>query len=206
MLVSLYRFKNKFTRKLIYRYLVKYDGGEMWSKKLRQIYKKYYNIEIGIGTYGYNFGGFPAGTQIGKYCSLASYITVINVNHTMTTITTHPYLFNPVVGFIKSDFRTKTKLSIGNDVWIGQNTIILPKVSKIGNGAIIGAGSVVTKNVEPYSIVAGNPANLIGYRFDRETIMKLEEIKWWDFELDYIKNNLNKFYDVSTFIAEIKNE
>lgn len=200
MLIKLYSIKNKFIRKVIYRFLQKVDGGEMWSLKLRELYKKYYNIEIGIGTYGYNTVGFPKGTKIGKYCSLASYITIINVNHSMNTVTTHPFLFNPVVGFVENDYREKTNLVIGNDVWIGQNTLILSKVNEIGNGAVIGAGSVVTKNVPSYSIVAGNPARVLGYRFDPKTINELEKIQWWNFDVEHLKENLHLYKNPQQFV------
>jgi len=71
-------------------------------------------------------------------------------------------------------------VNIGNDVWIGSAAILLSGIS-VGDGAVVGAGSVVTKDVPPYAIVAGNPAKLIRYRFDNETIKKIMEIKWWNF-------------------------
>lgn len=70
------------------------------------------------------------------------------------------------------------RVEIGNDVWIGDNVVILK--GKIGDGAVIGAGAVVTRDVPPYAIVAGNPARVIKYRFDDETIRKLLKEKWWD--------------------------
>ena len=73
----------------------------------------------------------------------------------------------------------RNHLKIGNDVWIGYGTIITANCHFIGNGAVIGAGSVITKDVEPYSIVAGNPAHLIRYRFDTDTIEMLEKSKWF---------------------------
>ena len=79
---------------------------------------------------------------------------------------------------------------IGNDVWIGDRATILSGV-RIGDGAVIGAGSVVTKDVEPYSIVAGNPARPKRTRFDEETIKKLLEIKWWDWPVEKINDNVN---------------
>jgi acetyltransferase-like isoleucine patch superfamily enzyme len=88
-------------------------------------------------------------------------------------------------------------LSIGNDVWIGQNAIILPSVARIGDGAVIGAGAVVTKDVEPYSIVVGNPARLLRYRFSQETIVKLQESRWWEksvgeLDLNYFTRRLTE--------------
>ena len=79
-------------------------------------------------------------------------------------------------------------MTIGNDVWIGQSTIILSGVT-IGDGAIIGANSLVTKDVKPYAVVGGNPAKLIKYRFDEDTIDKLLKIKWWDWSIDKIIHN-----------------
>lgn len=78
---------------------------------------------------------------------------------------------------------------IGNDVWIGYRATILSGV-KIGDGAVVGAMAVVTKDVEPYCIVAGNPARTIGKRFDDDTIRKLLEIKWWDWPIEKINANL----------------
>lgn len=202
MLVHLYRINNRILRKIIWRVVAKTSGGEMWSLKLREILKRYYDIEVGIGSYGYNFQNYPAGTKIGNYCSLASYTHVINVNHPSNCVTTHPMFFNPAVGFVNSDFRTRTELTIGNDVWIGQSCLILPKVSNIGNGAIIGAGSVVTKNIEPYSIVAGNPARVIGYRFDKATIDKLLSIRWWDWNKEDIQKNVGILRNIDEFLLK----
>lgn len=84
-------------------------------------------------------------------------------------------------------------------MWIGHNAIILPGI-KIGNGAVIGTGAVVTKDVEKYSIVVGNPAREIKKRFTNSQIEKLEKIKWWDWDHDKIKENLNEFKDINVFI------
>lgn len=74
-----------------------------------------------------------------------------------------------------------------NDVWVGTNVTIMPGCNIIGNGAIIGGVSVVTHDVPPYAIVAGNPAKILRYRFDEDIIKKLEESKWWELELDELK-------------------
>ena len=88
---------------------------------------------------------------------------------------------------------------IGNDVWIGANAIILQGVT-IGDGAIIAAGAVVTKDVPPYAIVGGVPAKVIKYRFSDDVILKLLEIKWWDKPEEWTTQNLDKFTDVSGFV------
>ena len=92
------------------------------------------------------------------------------------------------------------KLAIGNDVWVGQYAIILPSCKNIGDGAVIGAGAIVTKDVPPYAIVAGNPAKVLRYRFDEATIRKLEEICWWDWSLDEIKAHADVFQNVEALV------
>ena len=132
---------------------------------------------------------------IGKFCQIASGIKIImnGANHRMNSITTYP--FNIMGnGWEKvtpklEDLPFKGDTIIGNDVWIGQNVTILPGVH-IGDGAIIGANSVVTKDIPAYHISGGNPCKIIRKRFDEELINYLEEIKWWDWEDEKIFKNL----------------
>ena len=84
--------------------------------------------------------------------------------------------------YVAKDMLERPPLEIGHDVWIGANAIILPGVSRIGNGAVIGAGSVVTKDVGPYEIVAGNPARAIRMRFDERQIAALESSRRWELD------------------------
>lgn len=88
---------------------------------------------------------------------------------------------------------------IGNDVWIGTRTMLIGGIH-VGDGAIIGAGSIVTKDVPPYAVVAGNPARIIRYRFDEDKIQKLEKIKWWERDEAWVIENTGLFWDVDEFI------
>lgn len=128
--------------------------------------------------------------RIGKFCSIGEGVTIILAGHRPDWITTYP--FNHVFNEFK-DIQdlpaTKGGVVIGNDVWIGIRTTILSGV-QIGDGAIIGANSVVTHDVDPYAIVAGNPAKLIRKRFDQKTIEELLKIKWWNWDMDQIKDNM----------------
>ena len=90
---------------------------------------------------------------------------------------------------------------IGNDVWVGHNVVILPGCKKVGNGAVIGAGSIVTHDVPPYSIVAGNPAKVINMRFNDETIERLESSKWWEMSANELHNNAG---EIQSLIVEDK--
>lgn len=133
---------------------------------------------------------------IGKFCQIASGVTFImnGANHLQDSVSTFPFA---IFGEDWKDamegksYPTKGDTEIGNDVWIGFDATIMPGV-KIGDGAIIGSKSVVTKDVEPYSIVGGNPAKLIRKRFSEEKIEELLEMKWWDWPVDEITANLGK--------------
>ena len=132
---------------------------------------------------------------IGKFCQIASGIKIImnGANHRMNSVTTYP--FNIMGnGWEKvtpklEDLPFKGDTVIGNDAWIGQNVTILPGVH-IGDGAIIGANSVVTKDIPAYHIAAGNPCKVIRKRFSEELINYLEEVKWWNWEEEKIFKNL----------------
>ena len=180
---------------LIVKIILKIEGkgsGYMYSKTIRRIYKEKYHISIGYGTYGGCFTSpIPPNVIFGNYCSIAANIRIFRANHPKNEFTTHPLLCNPIAGYVKEDRLERPTLTIGNDVWIGEWSIILPSVSYIGNRAIIGAGSIVTKNVEPYAIVAGNPAKKIGERFNKDLIIKIEKSQWWNLEKDELIKNID---------------
>lgn len=167
-------------------------------------------FEYGIGTYfGYvyiiRFNCVEPKFKVGKYCSLSSPIFIyLGGNHRTDWVTTFPFPdFNSnAVG--RTD-ASKGDVIIENDVWTGANVTIMSGVT-IGNGAVIGANSTVTKSVPPYSIVAGNPARVKKYRFSEEQINRLLKIKWWDFSLDKIERLfpflLSKHIDVFLMEAE----
>ena len=134
--------------------------------------------------------------KIGKFCSIAcgAKFLFTSGNHAMQSLSTYTFpIFFEEWGLDPKDIRSawdnKGDIVIGNDVWIGYEAVILSGV-KIGDGAIIGARAVVTKDVEPYTIVGGVPAKPIRKRFDDETIKALEALRWWDWEFDEIQKKL----------------
>lgn len=133
-------------------------------------------------THHYDFNGDRL--IIGKFCQIAAGVEFVmnGANHQMNAVSTFPfYIFEGWEEDVPSlsDLPIKGDTVVGNDVWIGQNATILPGVH-IGDGAIIGLNSVVANDVEPYTIVAGNPARRIRRRFDEELTALLLEFKWWD--------------------------
>ena len=144
---------------------------------------------------------------IGAFCSFAPNITITGSNHPLKYVTTHPFIYCKDFGrfidrdnFALQDKKKNGKVTIGNDVWIGQNAVILPSVS-IGNGAIVGAGAIVTKDVPDYAVVGGNPAKVIRYRFDEERIRTLNRMQWWDWDDEAIRARIGSFTDVDRFFT-----
>ncbi len=136
---------------------------------------------------------------IGKFCSIACGAKFIftSANHTLKSLSTYPFpLFWEEYGLEQKDvtqaWDKKGDIVIGNDVWIGYEAVIMSGVH-IGNGAIIGTRAVVTKDVEPYTIVGGVPAKPIKKRFDDETIKKLQSLCWWDWNKEQLRE---KLYDI----------
>lgn len=134
---------------------------------------------------------------IGKFCSIACGAKFIFncANHTLTSLSTYTFpLFFEEWGLPKSEVATawdnKGDIVIGNDVWIGYDAVIMAGVT-IGDGAIIGTRAVVTKDVEPYSIVGGVPAKEIRKRFSPDIVARLQKLQWWNWDSNKIRNSIN---------------
>jgi acetyltransferase-like isoleucine patch superfamily enzyme len=148
--------------------------------------------------------------NIGKFCSIAASVSIAPGIHEIDKVSTHPALIQkstplPKV-FAKNDsFITNKQVTIENDVWIGEKVVILDGV-KIGNGAIIASGAIVTKDVEPYSVVGGVPAKQIKYRFDSETIAVFQKSEWWNFPTGWFEKNAELMLNPNNFIEYLKND
>lgn len=187
----------------------------------------YKGCQVGRYTYGYQhlLENYPLATSIGRYCSINGTAKIWN-NHTLDCVSTHPFLdyplFVPWEKYIErmdlvdkygkhlenhpyenSKIRDNRPIKIGNDVWIGGNVIILPGVT-IGDGAVLAAGAVVAKDVPPYAIVGGVPAKIIKYRFTKEQIDIFMQVKWWDWDIREIENNMELFFQPELFCEKFR--
>lgn len=146
-------------------------------------------------------------STIGKFVNIASYVRLNPGQHPIDRVSQHHMLYRKeMFGFGEDDesffdWRREKKVVIGHDVWLGHNVTVMGGVS-IGNGAVIGSGAIVTKDIPPYAIAVGNPAMIIRYRFDSQTIEKLEKIQWWNWEHEKLKAVLDDFKDLDTFLAK----
>jgi len=169
-------------------------------------------IRCKIGSYSYlSTNARAIETSIGKFCSIASNTIIGCGDHPTSWPSTSPTFYSPFhqVGCTfasTSEFSELESVSIGNDCWVGANAVIRNGVN-IGNGAIIAAGGVVTKNVPDYAIVGGVPAKIIRFRFDDKIIKDLLSVKWWDFPEEVLLQCALKFrtIHISEFLIWAKN-
>lgn len=164
-----------------------------------------YNTEMGKHSYcGYDCE--IINSKIGNFTSIANNVVIGGSNHPMNWVGMSPVFYegrdSVKKKFSKFKLDDSKKTHIGNDVWIGRSAIVLGGV-KINDGAVVGAGSVVTKEVPHYAIVAGNPAKIIKYRFDEETIRQLISINWWSLPDEELSHYAHTIKDVKLFIDTI---
>lgn len=166
-------------------------------------------LHVAIGDFSY-VGAHSriSNAKIGKYCSIGpDVIAGMGTHPTRTFVSTHPAFYSTArqayISFVReSCFQEFASISIGNDTWIGARAIIVDGVS-IGDGAIVCAGAVVTKDVPAFAVVGGVPARLIRYRFSSEEIEQLLAFQWWDKDIEWLRNNAKAFCNVRSFTSSI---
>ena len=160
-----------------------------------------------IGRYSYLWGTSAVNTEIGSFCSIAAGSTIGGGSHPTDWVSSSPVFYKGKNvlkrNFSKNEYIEFRNTVIGNDVWIGSKCLIKGGVT-IGTGAIIGMGSVVTKDVPPYEIWAGNPARCIRKRFDDETIAALLASKWWELSDDKLAKCGELFDDPQKFLDYLR--
>lgn len=137
-------------------------------------------------------GAVIRNAKLGSFCSISWNATIGATPHNHALMATHAFHYIKSFGFVGKDKRIVLPVTVGNDVWVGANAVIMPGLN-IGDGVVIGAGSVVTKDVPSYAIVAGVPARVIKFRFEKDVVAELLKIKWWDWDIKKIQINMDLF-------------
>ena len=171
------------------------------------------NSRMGYATY-VGERSFIKNTEIGRYCSIATDVMTVAGTHPTQFVSIHPAFYSTAkqsgFTYVKEDAfeeydyldkERKISVKIGNDVWIGTRATLLEGVT-VGDGAVVAAGAVVTRDVPPYAIVGGVPAKVIRYRFSPEEIEKLLEIKWWEKDPAWLSEHAHEFCSVTDFIKK----
>lgn len=151
--------------------ITRIEGGQMRSLTLRSLLSTEHGVQVGDYSYGSLLtpGMADPHTTIGRYVSIGPNVRRFGASHPLNAPSLHPYWYNPALGFVARDSDVERgAIHIADDCWIGANVTILPTVTRIGIGSVIGAGSVVTRDVEDFSIVVGNPARHIRYRLNEQ--------------------------------------
>lgn len=161
-------------------------------------------VMTAMGRHSYCCGNcFFAFATIGRFCSIGNEVIIGTWKHPTHLVSTFPgfYSRNTFTANFRrdEDIQEIQQVTIGNDVWIGHRATLLGGIT-VGDGAIIAAGAVVTKDVEPYSIVAGVPARTVRKRFQQATIDRLLELRWWDFDDEALRQHAELFGDPDAFI------
>lgn len=177
------------------------------------------SVLYSMGAYSYSWGSFPISIKIGRYCSIAQQVTQMDYQHPYDRFTTSVITYMPDVSFVKNAIENaqnttfkfspfvginKDPIIIGNDVWVCRGVQIKQGV-KIGDGAILGARALVTKDVPPYAIVGGMPAKVIKYRFSDNIIEELLKLRWWDYNFVDLKD-FQSDMDILSFIGRFQDE
>lgn len=166
---------------------------------LRKLFRERYDIDIGMYSYGcFDQWRMPGPIRIGRYCSFASTVRSAPINHPLEAITTHPVLYERKFGVVDTDITWDQPLIVEDDVWVAHNVVILPSCKFIGRGAVIGAGAVVTKDVERYAVMVGNPARKIRDRFPADLAAAIEASRWWELDTPELRRLLETHSDVVT--------
>ena len=211
----------KIVKKLKYKKLIFGSKAKISPHAVFEGYNKvehhsYFSGEMGTGSYIGEYSSIVG--KVGRYCSIGGHVNVLSLTHPVRKFVSSSPCFYSMRGQVGLSYTSRQKFDeqkflsgtkypviIGNDVYIGFGALIIAPVI-IADGAVVAAGSVVTKNVAPYTIVAGNPAKEIGKRFSDEEIEQLLGIEWWNKDRKWIQERADKFDDIQSFISCVECE
>jgi virginiamycin A acetyltransferase len=195
VLAAWYGVAPRSLRDIIRSMVCRLEGGPLYSRTIRAIFLRHHGVDVGlysaVGCFVPNH--FRAGTTIGRYCSIYDTARAFSANHPMNLRSSHALFCNASLGFVGRDLVQRTALEVGSDVFIGHNAILLPSVTCVGHGAVVGAGAVVSRDVPPYAVVVGNPARVVRFRFSPSVIDNLLAQQWWQHDVAELSGRVDSF-------------
>jgi virginiamycin A acetyltransferase len=181
-------------RGILLKAVTRVEGGQFYSQSLRDILSRYFQVSVGNYSYGslLNPGMADPLTTVGNYVSIGPNVRRFGAAHPVSNLAMHPFWYNPKLGYVGAEHDVeRTSCVIGDDVWIGANVVILPGCKRIGVGAVVGAGAVVTKDVPDFAVVVGSPARQISIRLTAYERKSLLEIDPWSREPEAVQKLLS---------------
>ncbi len=183
LILRLYRYRR--LRPLCRALCNRLEGGPVMSETWRDILAQYHEVRVGRYSYGDILTPLALTrlSEVGSYCSVGTDLIVRRRDHPLDRPQLHAFFYNTALGLVAQSgipLNRDNPLVIGNDVWIGDRVTIVAGCRTIGNGAVIAAGAVLTKDVPPYAVVGGVPARVLRYRFDADAIARIEASRWWE--------------------------
>lgn len=163
--------------------ITRLEGGQFFSATARQIIERYHQVKVGAYSYGpcLEPGAFPAGVTVKRYVSIARNVHVSLLNKPMDRLSMHPVFYDSGLnGGTETGIEYLVPLVIEDDAWVGEGALILPGCRRIGLGAVVGGGAVVTHDVPDFAVVGGNPARIIRYRFPADIQDVIRASGWWE--------------------------
>lgn len=185
---------------LLFDMIRRVEGGSYRSATMRKLLQRDWGVTVGAHSYGECMkpGVLPPGVTIGRYSSIGPGVRIYNQNHPIECVSTHPYFYDERLKLVEKNPHQRRALYVGHDVWIGANAIITPGCGRVGDGAVIGAGAVVTKDVPDFAVVAGSPAKTIRFRFSEPVCAAIKASRWWELPIEQLANALSSFLQPAT--------
>ncbi len=172
--------------------ILRTERGAYRSLTARELLARFHQVRVGSYSYGECMlpGVFPRGVEIGRYVSVAKGVRVYTQNHPLDRLSMHPFFYDPRLGLVEHQALEPGSLWIGHDCWIGSGAIVTPACNRIGVGAVVAAGAVVTRDVADFAVVAGNPARELRRRFEPGICERILESRWWERSIEDVAAEL----------------